>query len=298
MKKNLILAFFLLTTPGIACINEFHTLINGQVVESEGLVGIHVRDLNHEVLKRELSELRRKYNATPSFEVKSDIGAILIYLGRYDEAIALYREIEQVQPGIYAVASNMGTAFELTGQNDSALHYIKKAIKIDPKSHRSSEWIHVKILEAKIRFRNNPDSLQYFNILGLDFGVERKPNNVNALNLEELEKQIRFQLSERMAFVKPKDVIVGQILFELGNVTALTHDVQTALAAYALAHDYGFESDLMSSRNLLFRVLAFKATVMDNMLLIVASIVLIIAISIFIWLMIRLFRRIRSNRIR
>ena len=80
----------------------------------------------------------------------SDKGFVLIISGRYSEAIDLYLQIEKLEPNRYSTASNIGTAYEMIGENEKALHWIKRAVAIDPASHDNSEWIHVNILEAKI----------------------------------------------------------------------------------------------------------------------------------------------------
>jgi tetratricopeptide (TPR) repeat protein len=56
--------------------------------------------------------------------------AIMILLKKYDEAIKLYLEIEKIQPNGYSTASNIGTAYELIGQNKNALRWINKSVEL------------------------------------------------------------------------------------------------------------------------------------------------------------------------
>jgi len=249
MKNTLTILLLLITIQATACINEYRTKLNGNVVYTDASgYGIHYKKLDTVKLKRELSSLHQQYEENQSLEILSDCGAILIYLGRYNEAIEIYRKIENQQPDLYATASNMGTAFELIGQNDSAYHYIEKSIKINPDAHESSEWIHLKILEAKINLQNNSNYLKDNNLLGLDFGQSKKPKNPNNLKLDKIHQQIHFQLSERMTFVKPPDEIVGQLLFDLGNVIAMEFDAETGLSIYKLSQEYGYDSKLFRKR--------------------------------------------------
>lgn len=286
----------------IACLNEYRTLLNGQVVYSDAMGGLsHYERLDSMALFEELSELDSLYKIDKSHETLSDYGVILIYLGRLNEAIHLYRKIEREHPNLYATASNMGTAFELLGHIDSAGYYIRKAITIDPDSHNGSEWIHLKILEAKTKLLTNPEYLRSHSILGVDFGNEGKPVGPEQADLGKLENEIRFQLSERMTFVKPPDLIVGQLLFDFGNVCAITIDVQAALECYEMAEEYGYRTALLNKRITTLKPLAFKATlanlveqkVKDNL---VISLIVMAVLGIgAIWLVVKVVKTVMNS---
>lgn len=81
----------------------------------------------------------------------------------------------------------------------------------------------------------------------------------NNYGLEQLENHIWHQLRERLNFIKPKNLIVGNIYFDLGNIIAQTRDVQTALESYEAAKEYGFESELIDQRIEKLENLALKA---------------------------------------
>lgn len=302
MKKTLIILFTILAHQGIACINEYRTLLSGQVIYTDAISGLpYYKKLNSSELLRELSELDSLYKIDNSVKALSDYGAILIYLGRLDEAIDLYRKIEQQQPSLYATAANTGTAFELLGHIDSASFYIQKAININPNSHHGSEWIHLKILKAKKDILTNREYLRNTSILGLDFGREGKPTDPKNLNLTVLEAQIRFQLSERMTFVKAPDLIVGQLLFDLGNICALTTDVQAALECYKLSKEYGYSSDLLDERISTLEPLAHKATLASSTEKIairnpILSLIIIAVAGLgFVWVGMKVIKRIRKK---
>jgi tetratricopeptide (TPR) repeat protein len=265
MRKILTIVLILSFSNAIACLNEYRTKLTGEVFESElGGGAPYADELDASELQKELARLDSLFKIDKSHETLSDYGVILIYLGRYNEAIDLYRRIEREKPGLYATAANIGTAFELIGQNDSAYHYIAKAISIDPNSHEGSEWIHLKILEAKNKLGDDPNYLEDNSILGLDFGDAEKPVDPSKTDLYTLEDQLRFQLRERMTFVKPMDIVVGQLLFDLGNIQALTRDVQSALECYEYADKYGYKDHVMDKRIGAFKPLALKATIANE----------------------------------
>jgi len=247
---------------GLCCINEYRTLLNGKVVftDADNAAPFGRFNLeNNKYLSEQLHKADSIYKATGKIEDYSDYGAMLVYNGQYLQAKSIFIEIESKTPGLYATASNLGTTYELLGQNDSALYWITKAIKINPNSHEGSEWIHLKILEAKIKSSGDNKYFLTHNLLSLDFGNTENPENKNNIDLLKLRDQLYHQLNERMSFVKPQDQIVGQLLFDLGNVNAMTIDVKSGLQVYQVAKQYGFTSDLLTKRERHFKTLQRKA---------------------------------------
>jgi hypothetical protein len=89
----------------------------------------------------------------------------LIYRGDYEKALTLLHGIEATSPGRYDTAFNLGTAYELTGDNVNALKWITEGLRRNHRSLRGSEWLHVAILNAKIQAANRPDHLLTKHIL-------------------------------------------------------------------------------------------------------------------------------------
>lgn len=252
IRSVYLLLFLAFSCTAIACINETKALLSGQQVEGgwrddDVPVGRNLEEADEKVqFGKQLSYLDSLWKANKSIDDYSDFGVYLIYLGRYQEAKEVYHQIERTHPGRYATAANIGTIYELLGQNDSALYWIKKAVQIDPTSHMGSEWLHVKILEAKI---NGDAFVNSQFLIGTTFGSDIKPQTTLSDNeLNKLRQEIFYQLEERMAFIKPENQIVGLLLFELGNITALTRDVTTALRIYDKAVEYGFVNDVLKKR--------------------------------------------------
>lgn len=167
----------------------------------------------------------------------------------------IFQEIEAKKPGLYATAANRGTVEELLGNDKEAYRWIKRGLEINPDSHQGSEWIHLKILEAKVHANGNPDYYRTHDILGLDFGQDKIPVKNTKRDLHQTKKQLYYQLAERMTFVPPKDPIVAQLLFDAGNITAITDDVKTASDVYAQAREYGYSGALIDKREKYFQQL-------------------------------------------
>jgi tetratricopeptide (TPR) repeat protein len=262
MKYFLTILTFLFLSIGHCCINEYKAQLDGKMTFSEERYAAPIGRFNQnnkEYLLKELHEADSVYKATGSLEDYSDLGALLVYNGEYLKAKKIFQEIESRSPGLYNTAANLGTTYELLGQNDSAYYWIQKALEINPKSHSSSEWIHLKILEAKIAANGDNSYYLTHSVLGLDFGTSDAPKIETGRDLNLLRKQIFFQLEERISFIPPKDPIVAQLLFDLGNVYAITLEVKGALEIFDRAKEYGYSSEILEKRIKYFEKLQKKA---------------------------------------
>ncbi len=240
--------FISFSSGSFACINgESLVLKSGEVLYEDWDAGVPAGHEFHQLDYKSLyPKLDRLYQQTKDLAYLSDKGYLLIVQGRLDEAIALYLHIEQLSPGRYATASNIGTAYELDGENEKALYWIKRALEIDPASHYASEWIHVRILEEKIRNPQHPDGRH---LIGTDFGNRPRPyTELSHGELEQLEKQLFYQLNERISFVKPKDPIVAQLLFDLANISYALEKKTASIDIYEGAIQYGYNGSLAKTR--------------------------------------------------
>jgi len=197
--------------------------------------------------EKTLVKLDSLYNESKELDYLSDKGLLLILLKRYDEAINLYLEIEKIDANRYSTASNLGTAYELIGENEKALNWIRKSVEIDPKSHDNSEWIHVNILEAKVK---GEEFITTQFLLNTDFGLDTIPkSNMTKEELQNLSKSLYYQLNERISFIKPKNKIVAHLLFDLGNIAFLLENYSVAKGDYRKAKKYGFTNQLLDIRS-------------------------------------------------
>lgn len=178
----------------------------------------------------------------------NDYAVILINLGELEPAIGMLHSIEKSTPGEYVTAANLGTAYELAGDLDKAQFWISEAIKRNPSSHDGTEWLHIRILEAKRALARDPNWLKTHSVLGIDFGdrpipkqpTPLPPGNLGAkLKVENVRHALWYQLDERYAFVKAPDPLVGSLLFDWGNIFFRTETLESAIALYEEAIRFG-----------------------------------------------------------
>lgn len=234
----------IVSSPVNGCIWINRTTIHGENVRVLDLSpASYITRLNihqsRQEWEKQLEESTARLKDSTDYHDRSDHGAILVHLGRTKEALEIFQSIEKEHPGDYVTAANMGTTYELLGDDQQALTWIQEAIRRNPDSHEGTEWLHVKILEAKLALAKDSHWLATHTVSGISFGNGRSPSPQPTNELARFQKAFEYQLGERLEFVKPPDPIVADLLFDLGNTLALTKGVENAEALYEFSLEYG-----------------------------------------------------------
>ena len=159
-------------------------------------------------------------------------------------AIPLLLKNEQELPGNYSTAANLGTAYELAGDNRNALKWINEGILRNAKSHEGTEWLHALVLETKLRLEQDPDYLKTHRIIPLPekFNAKTEIDVGGAKrSLGEIVWALNYQLRERTVFVKPPDPIVADLLFTYAIGEAHTAVLEGAIKLLDKSQEYGFQ---------------------------------------------------------
>ena len=207
--------------------------------------------------------MQDKLESSTNYNDRSDYAVALAYTGRNKEAVQILQKLEQEQPGNYFIAANLGTALELAGDNDAALNWIREGIRRNPNSHHGTEWLHAKIIEAKIAQQKDSAYFNTHTILDLD------PERVSAgLTVEgklllpkQIGEAIQDQLQERLQFVKPPDPAVASLLFDYAAVEAATNTLESAKGLLKMAVEYGYPSARVEQRTKVYdSIIAWRKT--------------------------------------
>lgn len=198
-----------------------------------------------------IAEARRE----PSFDHLTELGVLLIHQGKYVDAVRLFVAMERIFPGRYQTAANLGTALELMGSDRLALRWIRIGMRRNPDSHRRTEWLHARILEAKIALAADPNALEGRSVAGVTFEATTVPalptayppgNDGKPVKPHELDQALYYQLNERLQFVKPKDPVVASLLEDWATLNLAGGPVENAAALYPLAWRYGAPKTTLS----------------------------------------------------
>lgn len=189
--------------------------------------------------------LESKYSSIVATLIKKDEYQLLSDFAWYDlrvndrkRALALLEQLYQLHPKEYNIVANLGTAYEVNGNNAKALEMIRKAVELNAASHNQSEWIHVRILEQKMS--SPPDYKKIIDLGIQDFGkwmADRKDNFPQ--NPDSLKVQIAYQLHERIAFIPPPDPVVAQLVLDFADIVAKHDGSNEAMPFYEFAANYG-----------------------------------------------------------
>lgn len=244
-----------------ACLNYEGTNVRGERVEPWRETG---DDLRAALRKPNDPEVVANYShyvvdaarKEPSTATRNDLAVVLVRFGRLSDAIRLLQIVERSDPGKYETAANLGTAYELAGRDRDALRWIREGMRRNPESHYGTEWLHARILEAKLAPATIPRNGA--SILGLDFGnaaIPARPRNLpngndgKPVTLFELGAALHFQLGERTDFVPPTEPIVAGLLLDWANLEFAAGTLESALVLYDEALRYGNpQADLIARR--------------------------------------------------
>ena len=202
----------LITAPVLACINTYR----------DDIKLAHQRGDNAELVKL-LAEAEAAHAKSPTIENTNDLAVAWVLTGRVEDGIKLLRDLEARNPGSAIVAANLGTAYELAGNDQEALTWIREGVRRDPNEHEGSEWVHVKILETKQILKMNPNWLRTRSVVGWREGQQLLADAQGRVRSPaDLIQPIKYQLEERLKFVRPPDPIIADLYLTLGDIAHST----------------------------------------------------------------------------
>ncbi|MES2923837.1 MAG: tetratricopeptide repeat protein [Verrucomicrobiota bacterium] len=242
---RILLLALVITIPARACLNVQGTSIDGGSATGSGIFpALPIRNAIKSSPEDRFNELSRNRDTKwdDEFTDRELEGVANVFMGRYEQAIAIFEKIEADRPGRYSTASNLGTAYELKGNLDLALKWIAEGIRRNPESHHGTEWLHLEIIKTRIRLAGEPDYLTKNHIIDL-------PETVSNHSPIKIDGQVRpaavvrealkYQLTERVYFVKPPDPVVSDLLYTYGVLEAHASVVEAGIKLLELSREYG-----------------------------------------------------------
>lgn len=259
--------------PAAACINAFGTDRDGRSFVADYETGKNLEHLltcdpESSYFFSNAKSIAAQAKATPTFEKLTNLGVVLIYQHKYRAAIQHFLRLESVFPGRAETAANLGTALELSDRDESALKWIELGIARNREEHFGTEWLHARILKAKIAAASghwNHDA----SIAGLTFAdmeipplPERLPSGNDGKPVEPwaLDLALLYQLRERLQFVSAPDWVVADLMSDWATLNLAGGPVENAKVQYGLAVRYGAEETplMVRRRARIDRILSTK----------------------------------------
>ena len=133
--------------PGLASLAHACLWLHGTTID--GVLGDFTGDFRADqlaavIFKNPASEPRffENYDYRPNDPVAKANDAAVQQLMHHNaaQAVAMLKDTEKQHPGIYFTAANLGTAYELSGDDENALKWILEGIKRNPRRMLMPCW--------------------------------------------------------------------------------------------------------------------------------------------------------------
>ncbi|UNK49806.1 hypothetical protein MNR01_01850 [Lysobacter sp. S4-A87] len=253
IKAYAFMAMLVFASSANACINAVGTDHTGRTFMPDWYTGKGMTDPIFQQTARNnwlagADRTIRDARTEPDFGHLTDLGVLLIYQGQYALAVRHFLFVERRFPG------RLGTALELAGHDDVALRWIRIGIRRNQAEHYGSEWLHARILQAKIALAADPAYLTGRSVAGVWFEPKLVPslpdrtpagNNGKPVEPWKLNQALAYQLYERTQFVRPKDPIVANLLLDWATLNLAGGPIENADALYDAAVAYGAPRDAL-----------------------------------------------------
>ncbi|RYY54780.1 MAG: tetratricopeptide repeat protein [Chitinophagaceae bacterium] len=163
----------------------------------------------------------------------SNYSIALAKVGRYSEAQQILEQLRRALPDEYRIAANLAVVYELNGELDQALAMLDRALKLDPDSHHSSEWIHKQILQGAITLRDSGADLQSTKILTFPADQE---------SIHSIPHHVVYQLQERVPLTTSPNQYFSKVLEEIADYYRVTISLEWAMELYSGALGYSADT--------------------------------------------------------
>lgn len=173
--------------------------------------------------RKEAEKLQAKKNL--SSDERADLGAIHIRLGEVERAVELLRSAQRDHPNHFAIAANLGTAWQLMGDLRHASAALEEAVRLAPGKSLAMEEAHLKLVRQRQRSKAGElDDL--FGIRYINDKSDYEPGKIAALQMKKLPTK-GVAIAQQLALWLPAD---GPLLWQLAELANAHGDIKSAAA--------------------------------------------------------------------
>ncbi len=192
-------------------------------IESEaGLLRTHYR--------READKLQARVRSQAELGNKNlddlaDLGALYVRLGEFERAIELLGPAQRAHPNHFALAANLGTAWQLQGDLRQAGAALEEAVRLAPGKLLTLEEAHLKL----VRLRQQKSAGELDDLFGIRFLNDKdayEPGKLAAAQMKKLPTKA-VAVVQQLALWLPAD---GPLLWQLGELANAHGDFRNGAA--------------------------------------------------------------------
>lgn len=155
----------------------------------------------------------------------ADLGALYIRLGEFERSIEILRPAQRAHPNHFALAGNLGTAWQLQGDLRQAATALEEAVRLAPGRLLAFEEAHLKL----VRSRQQRPAGELDDIFGIRYGTEKdafEVGKIAPLQMKKLPAQA-VSIAQQLALWLPAD---GPLLWQLAELANAHGDVRSGAA--------------------------------------------------------------------
>jgi tetratricopeptide (TPR) repeat protein len=155
----------------------------------------------------------------------ADLGALYIRLGEIERAVEILRPAQRMHGNHFAIAANLGTAWQMLGDYRQAASSLEEAVRLAPGKHLALEQAHLKIVRGRQRAEaGGLDDL--FGVRYFDDKGDYEPGKFAAEQKKKLPAKA-VEITQRLALMFPAD---GPLLWQLAELANAHGDFPNAAA--------------------------------------------------------------------
>jgi tetratricopeptide (TPR) repeat protein len=181
----------------------------------------------------------------------ADLGAIYVRLGETARAVAVLREGQRIHPNHFAIAANLGTACQLSGDLSQAALALQHAVHLAPGRFLQAEECHLKLVRLRLKQGKAVQELdELFGIRYVGDKGEYEPGRLAETERKKLPARAVATV-QQLALWLPAD---GRLLWQLAELASAHGDVASAAAMLdGCVLQFGMTSPELRGRRQLMR---------------------------------------------
>ncbi len=157
----------------------------------------------------------------------ADLGGLYLRLGEVNKALAVLRPAQREHPTHYRLASNLGTAWQLSGELVQAAAALETAVRLAPAKFVKAEELQLRLVRQRSSEKRGETGLD--DLFGIRFvgpSGRYEPGRLDASEVKKLPPDAVARL-QQLALWLPAD---ARLLWQLAELAAAGGDLATAAA--------------------------------------------------------------------
>lgn len=199
--------------------------------------------------KLEKAATARKLTA----DEKADLGALYVRLGQCEKAVSLLRAAQGEHPNHFAIAANLGTAWQMHGDLTQAAAALDQAVRLAPGKLQRAEEYHRKLVRLRQKSAGKGGLDDLFEVRYIGDSGKFEAGKIAAIQQKKLPADAP-ALVQQLGLWLPAD---GLLLWQMAEIAGALGDVRTAAAmADGCVTEYGLGDAELRARRHGFRAAA------------------------------------------